>query len=90
MKIYAIFLPVRVNSYPSSLLSHSPSLTLITFHSNHEIHIIHAQMAAKLLYCVHVELGRKICSKVRKAHTIRDRRKMRYYKGITMSSLEPA
>ena len=55
MKIYAIFLPVRVNSYPSSLLSHSPSLTLITFHSNHQIHIIHAQMAAKLLYCVHVE-----------------------------------
>ena len=55
MKIYAIFLPVRVNSYPSSLLSYSPSLTLITFHNNHKIHTIHAQMAAKLLSSIDVE-----------------------------------
>ena len=55
MKIYAIFLPVRVNSYPSALLSHSSSLTLVTLYSNHQIHTIHAQMAAKLLSCIDVE-----------------------------------
>ena len=55
MKIYAIFLPVRVNSYPSALLSHSPSLTLVTLYSNHQIHTIHSQMEAKILSCIHVE-----------------------------------
>ena len=55
MKIYANFLPVRVKSYPSALLSHSLSLTLVTLYSNHQIHTIHAQMVAKLLSCVRVE-----------------------------------
>ena len=55
MKIYAIFLLVRVNSYPLALLSHSLNLTLVTLYSNHQIHTIHAQMATKLLSCVHVE-----------------------------------
>ena len=55
MKIYAIFLLVRVNSYPLALLSHSLSLTLVILYSNHQIHTIHAQMVAKLLSCIDVE-----------------------------------